>query len=671
MKNINYLTVLLSLFSCLVQAENETNDLAELDFDELMQIEITSVSKKSEKLSEAAAAVYVVTENEIRRSGATSIPEALRLVPGVDVAQIDPNKWAVSIRGFNGRLANKLLVLVDGRSVYTPTYSGVYWEYLDYLMADIDRIEVIRGPGATLWGMNAVNGVINIITKEAVDTQGGYLSLAAGNELRGMAEIRQGFEPSDNAQMRVYAKGRSLDESLDLSETDQDNGGDYLQTGMRLDVQHKDDQLLSFQGDLYRNDLRQQHTVPGFDPPYANNIANGDVEAKGGNLGLSWRQLQGLDSELNVKFNYDFYDHIDLKYNERRDTVNFELQHQLVPFKEHELVWGAGYRWSRSDATSSLLISIEDPVDHSDIWSAFIQDTIRFPEQKLSLTLGTKLERSSYSGTELQPNIRLSWVPDEQFTVWGAVSRAMRTPSRGESEFIVNIASAPSFALDPNNPLPTMMQVAGSEDFQSEQLDAYEFGIRWQPRAAFAVDLAAFYNDYSDVRSYEPGSASTEVINGETFLLLPMDIANNIQVYSQGLELLTTWQATSSSRYRLVYSMIDIHLQDNGSSADPTSTVASRTPEQQASLWGSFDLNRSLDLDLRLYYTGTRSWPDSTVNSYIDGDLRLAWHPLSSFELSLTGRNLLDSAKQETIADPWASPSMIERSVFVQGVLTW
>ncbi|WP_051303243.1 TonB-dependent receptor plug domain-containing protein [Psychromonas aquimarina] len=674
MRNINYLTALLSLFSCLVLADNETSDLADLDFDELMQIEITSVSKKSEKLSEAAAAVYVVTEHEIRRSGATSIPEALKLVPGVDVAQIDPNKWAVSIRGFNGRLANKLLVLVDGRSVYTPTYSGVYWEYLDYLMADIERIEVIRGPGATLWGMNAVNGVINIITKEAADTQGGRLSLAAGNELRGMAEIRQGFEPAENAQMRVYAKGRSLDESLDLSETDQDNGGDYLQTGMRLDIQHKEDQWLTFQGDLYRDDLRQQHTVPGFESPYTNRVVNGDIDALGGNLGISWGQLRGLDSELSVKFNYDFYDHQDLKYSERRDTVNFELQHQFVPFNDHELVWGAGYRWSRSDAASSSIISIADPVEHSDIWNAFIQDTIRFPEQKLSLTLGTKLERSSYSGTELQPNIRLSWVPDQQLTVWGAVSRAVRTPSRGESEFILNVGSAPPFTLDPSDPLPTMLQIVGNKGFQSEWLDAYELGIRWQPQPVVAVDLAAFYNNYSDLRSYNMGSASTQVIKGETFLVIPLELDNNIHGYSQGLELLTTWQAAPGSRFRLVYSIIDINLQDDAPSAsavNPISTVAGRTSEQLASLWGSFDLSSSLELDLRLYYAGERSWPDSTVSSYIDGDLRLAWRPLSSLELSVSGRNLLDSAKQEFIAEPWSVPSMIERSVFLQGVLTW
>ena len=217
MSNLNYLAGLFTLFPCLLLADSPSQDLAELGFDELMQMEVTSVSKKSEKLSEAAAAVYVVTEDEIRRSGATSIPEALRLVPGVDVAQIEPNKWAVSIRGFNGRFANKLLVLIDGRSVYTPTFSGVYWEYFDYLLADIERIEVIRGPGATLWGANAVNGIINIITREAGDSQGGLLSLAAGNELKGLVEARQGFEPSENSQARVYVKGRRLDESSDSS----------------------------------------------------------------------------------------------------------------------------------------------------------------------------------------------------------------------------------------------------------------------------------------------------------------------------------------------------------------------------------------------------------------------------------------------------------------------
>ena len=677
MRNINYLAWLLTLFSFVAVAESPSQDLAELGFDELMQIEITSVSKKSEKLSEAAAAVYVVTRNEIRRSGATSIPEALRLVPGVDVAQIDPNKWAVGIRGFNGRFANKLLVLIDGRSVYTPTYSGVYWEYLDYLLEDIERIEVIRGPGATLWGANAVNGIINIITREASDSQGGLLSVAAGNELKGLVEARQGFEPSENAQARVYVKGRRLDESQDQFGMDQDNGGDYLQTGLRLDIQHSENQWLTFQGDLYRDDLSQQHTIPNFEPPYESQVVNGDIEAKGGNLGVRWGLMTGLDSELNVKFSYDFYDHQELKYSERRDTLDFELQHQFAPFANHELVWGTGYRWSYNDMTSSPLISVTDPIERSDIWNLFLQDSIYFPEQNISLTLGVKLEGNSYTGTEVQPNLRASWVPSEKLTWWGAISRAMRTPSRVDTDTAINISIIPPFGLDPNNPLPTLLQVLGQQGFQSEQVDAYELGVRWMPLPQLAVDLATFYNNYTNLRSYNIGDAKMQDINGTMYLVLPLELANNIQGHSSGFELLTTWQASPSTRFRFAYSLLDIKLEDtkpNDFSANIISADVDRSPNHQVSLWGSFDLSAAVELDLRLYYVDQRSWftgETETIDSNINGDLRLAWRPMKSLELSFVGRNLLDSPNQEFITESWSSASFLERSFFLKGVLMW
>ncbi|MFT6984355.1 MAG: iron complex outermembrane receptor protein [Psychromonas sp.] len=676
MGKLIYLAGIFTLFPSLILADSPSQDLSELGFDELMQMEVTSVSKKSEKLSQAAAAVYVVTQDEIRRSGATSIPEALRLVPGVDVAEIDPNKWAVSIRGFNGRFANKLLVLIDGRSVYTPTHSGVYWEYLDYLLPDIERIEVIRGPGATLWGANAVNGIINIITREAADTQGGQLALAAGNELK-LVEGRQGFAPSENAQLRVYAKGRRLDESDDLFATGQDNGGDYLQTGLRLDLQPSEDQSLTFQGDLYRDSLQQQHKVPSFEAPYMDQVVNGDVEAKGGNLGIRWSQIRSLDSELSASFNYDFYDHQELKYSEHRDTLDFELQHQFAPFADHELVWGGGYRWSKNDFTSSSLVSVSEAVEYSGIWNLFIQDTLRFPEQNISLTLGTKFEGNSYTGTEVQPNLRMSWVPSEQVTWWGAVSRAMRTPSRVENEGVLNIYVVPPFAEDPNNPLPTMLQITGNEGFESEQLDAYELGVRWMPHPELALDIATFYNDYKNLRSYNLGNANMQFVNGDMFAVVPLNLDNNIQGHSSGLELLTTWQATPHSRLRLSYSLLDIQLEDtqpNMYSENLLSLMADRSSTHQASLWGSFNLSETVELDLRLYYTGQRSWSNAVpevIKNNIDGDLRLAWQPMPSLALSLVGRHLLNSDKQQFQTESWSSPSRIERSVFIKAILSW
>ncbi|WP_372880953.1 TonB-dependent receptor plug domain-containing protein [Psychromonas sp.] len=664
MKNFNYLAGLCIAVPLFSFADPTAQDFSEMGFDELMQIEVTSVSKKSEKLSEAAAAVYVVTEDEIRRSGATNIPEALRLVPGVDVAQIDPNKWAVSIRGFNGRFANKLLVLIDGRSVYTPTYSGVYWEYFDYLMDDIARIEVIRGPGATLWGTNAVNGIINIITREAGENPGGSLSLAAGNEYQG-ASLRQGGEISDNAQLRAYAKGRRLDESENLAGEDQDNGGDYLQTGFRLDAQPNEEQWLTLQGDLYRDDLSQQHTFPTFESPYNYQVVNGDIEAKGGNLNLRWGLLTGLDSELSARFSYDFYDHQEVKYGDNRDTFDLEVQHQFSPLTNHDLVLGAGYRLSQNEFTSSIYASVLDATSNSKIWNLFIQDTIHFRPQNIALTLGAKFEGNNYSGTEFQPNLRASWVPSERLTWWAALSRAKRSPSRADTEALVNANMDISV-------YPTLIQVQGGEGFQSEQLDAYELGVRWSPLPKLSVDLATFYNDYSDLRSYI--LEDLDYSNYPQYLLQPLELDNNIEGRSLGGELLITWQATPRTRYRFVYNYLDIQLEDSESlSEELISLDEDRSLKHQLSLWGSFDLSKSLELDLRLYYTDQRSWGNQSIDSSVNGDLRLGWQATDSLVLSLVGRNLLHSASQEFITESWSlsSSSAIERSVFLKGTLSW
>jgi len=664
MKKSNYFPGLCALVPLLTFANTATQDFSDLGFDELMQIEITSVSKKSEKLSEAAAAVYVVTANEIHRSGATSIPEALRLVPGIDVAQIDPNKWAVSIRGFNGRFANKLLVLIDGRSVYTPTYSGVYWEYLDYLMADIARIEVIRGPGATLWGTNAVNGIINIITREASDNPGGSFSLAAGNEYQG-ASVRQGGRVSENTQLRAYAKGRRVDESENLDGEDQDNGGDYLQTGLRLDIQPSEDQWLTLQGDLYRDDLKQQHNFPTFVSPYANEIINGDVEAKGGNIGVRWGMLTGLESELSARLSYDFYDHQEIKYGDNRDTFDLELQHQFSPIENHDLVWGGGYRLSKNDFTSSIYGGVEDPTNSSKIWNLFIQDTIHFPEQHIALTLGAKLEDNNYSGTEFQPNVRASWVPSEQLTWWAAVSRAKRSPSRADTE--ANISANMISGL--------LLEVQGNEEFQPEQLDAYELGVRWNPLPQLSFDLATFYNEYKDLRSYIMGiPVLPDFENGQFYAIQPLVLDNNIEGHSQGGELLVTWQATPNSRYRFVYNYLNIKLKDKKESLLSANIIGldqDRSLKHQLSLWGSFDLSETVELDLRLYYTDQRSWMSESIDATVNGDLRLGWQATDFLVLSLVGHNLLHSAEQEFLTESWSSPSAIERSIFLKATSNW
>jgi iron complex outermembrane receptor protein len=672
--------VVLGCFPFVVTADiNQTSpDLTDLSFDELMQVNITSVSKKSEKLSEASAAVYVVTRNEIRRSGATSIPEALRLVPGVDVAQIDPNKWAIGIRGFNGRFSNKLLVMIDGRSVYTPTFSGVYWENQDYPMNDIERIEVIRGPGATLWGANAVNGIINIITRDTNQTQSTVVSFASGNELKGLAELRYGAEISNEASYRIYAKARHVDNGLNTEREEQDNGGKYLQIGFRADWQRTDNQWFTFLGDTYKNETTQVHNIPQF--PYFDGvfgITEGDVKNNGTKLGFRWSQLTGLNSEFNVNVNYDYYDRQELKFSENRDTFDLDFQHKMVPFDNHELVWGGGYRISDNELTSGLLLSVDEPDEKTTIWNLFIQDEINFPSLDFSVTLGAKIEGNSYSGSETQPSLRGSWVPSEQFTWWWAASRAIRTPSRGETSSNINAGIYPGFALDPSNPLPIILEVQGQKSFGPEQVDAYESGLRWIPTNEWAFDLSLYYNNYTNLRSYNIGTPTVQVIDFQPYMILPLLLDNNIKGRAKGGELLITWQASHNAKFRLSYSLLDDNFKDtqhNPFSESLTTLVEDRTPRNQASLWGSFDLGPQIELDVRLFYVDKRpyEYPQlESVNSNFNADFRLAWYPNDTVELSLAGRNLLYSSRQEFVIETWPNPSQIERSLFAKVKLEW
>lgn len=666
------------------------SDFSEMSFDELMQVEVTSVSKKAEKLSKAAAAAYVVTSEEIRRSGATSIPEALRLVPGVDAAQVDPNKWAVGIRGFNGQFTNKLLVMIDGQSVYTPTFSGVFWENFDYSIADIERIEVIRGPGATLWGANAVNGVINIITREAYDENRAAVAFTAGNEIKHIANISGDYVFSDAVKARAYAKSKQLDGGISASGPmleagrKQHNDAEYKQLGGRIDWQISSEQWLTVQADLYRNDINQEHTFPLFESPFMNSLVEDTLEGEGAKIQARWHKITGLDSELQLQFSYDYYDRVDGKLTEHRDTANIEFQHQFAPRVDHEVVWGGGVRWSETEILPSLIIlqSVRDDVYS---WNLFAQDTVTFPEQHLSLTAGVKIDGFENGDSEVQPNVRASWQPNTATTLWGAISRAKRTPSFAETQVELILETSPPVGLAP---LPTRIQVNGQSEFGAEQVDAYELGWRWQAAPNLAFDVAAFYNEYSDLRNYlptyfDPSAPPIDVIGMQPFIAIDLESENSIEGHSQGVEVLARWQASESAQYRFVYSYIDTELEDKLLGRDSLvgasqiSADEDRSPNHLASIWGAFDLADNVELDVRLFYSGERSWVRTPVlqefhiDSQVNADVRLSWRASEHLELSLVGRNLLKDEHQEFISESWPVPTQIERSAFLKAVYAW
>ncbi len=506
--------VLIMLFEwpyALAQAVSES-DLTELSIEDLMEQKVTSVSRTEQAFSDAAAATFVITQDDLRRSGVTSIAEALRMVPGVNVARIDSNKWAISARGFNGRFANKLLVLIDGRSVYTPSFSGVYWETQDLILEDIERIEVIRGPGASVWGANAVNGVINIITKHAADTTGGLLSLTTGDEEKVIAGGRYGTALGEQGYLRAYAKHFERDGLVDESGRDAGDDWDMTRGGFRADWAPSASDTVMAQGDVYDSNNEQNFVVPSLSSPTGGQRVLDDGDAGGGSLLARWEHLQSLASRLSVQFYYERFRRDDTFQNERRDTFDFDFQHELALTKTQELVWGLGYRLSNDRITDAELVSVSPEERDLHLASGFFQHRINLFDDLVDLSFGTKVEYHTLGGWQYQPNVRAIWKPHRNQRLWASFSRATRTPSRGEVDANVRFIGVPA--------LRSIVVLEGNSELEPEKVLSYELGYRTWPRDNFYVDIAGFYNDYDDLRlpvfkNIRPGTIALELINGE------------------------------------------------------------------------------------------------------------------------------------------------------------
>jgi len=525
-------------------AEHQDN-VIDLSMEDLLNIEITSVSKKAQLLSEAPAAIFVITSDDLRRSGATSIPDALRMVPGINVARIDSNKWAITSRGFNGRFANKLLVLIDGRTVYSPSFSGVYWEVQDTMLEDVERIEVIRGPGATLWGANAVNGVINIITKHTADTQGGILALGAGNKEQAFGGARYGMTLGENTYGRIYVKGFKRDEFVHTDGGDAGDDWDMLRSGFRVDSLLSGRNALTLQGDLYKGNINQTLELATLIAPFSQTVKDkGDVE--GWNLAGHWQHTLSPTSEFTLNFYYDRSERCEAFEEEIRDTWDIDFQHRFAAGERHDIIWGLGYRYSADDFDNMYNIIIDPDSRHDDLFSAFVQDEIMLLENRLWLTLGSKFEHNDYSGYEIQPNARLFWAPHPKHKLWATVSRAVRTPSRVEHDMTVTAAVLPPF---PPVPFPIALTVKGDSDYDPEELMAYELGYRILPSKSLSIDLTLFYNDYDKLRSTE---LAQPVFNG-VYIEQPLFFDNKLKGETYGAELATAWQAAAWCRWDLAY----------------------------------------------------------------------------------------------------------------------
>jgi iron complex outermembrane recepter protein len=595
-------------------------DLSRLSLEELSDIDVTSVSKRSEPLAGAAAAVYVITREEIRRSGATSLPEALRLAPNLQVARVDSSQYAISARGFNSTTANKLLVMIDGRTVYTPLYSGVFWDVQDVMLEDIERIEVISGPGGTLWGSNAVNGVINVITRSAKDTQGSLVSLGAGNEERAAA-ARHGGKLGEDGSYRIYAKAFSRDDTQLVNGTSAQDSWNKRQAGFRFDRGRSGD-ALTVQGDAYDGSIEQPH--------------NSDNTISGGDLLGRWNRQLG-EGSLQVQA---YFDHTRRVYpgtfRETLNTSDLEAQHDFRWGADHEIVWGGGYRSSRDDVQNTPLLAFLPAQKTLSLANVFAQDTIALSE-RLHLTLGGKLERNNYTGLEVQPNARLALNLPSQGLLWSAVSRAVRTPSRIDRDFFFP-GSAP-------------FVIAGGPDFVSEKLVAYEAGYRLQASPVVSFSISTFYNVYDDLRTIEP-------TGGRAFVL-----ANKMEGETYGVEAWGGYKLNEQWRVTLGYSALRKMLRLKPGSGDTTSLAAAGTdPSYQFFARSAVNLPHNVDFDLVL--RAINGLPSQGVPQYTAFDAQVGWLVSRGVEVSLTGNNLFDSRHREF--GTTATGSEIERSAFVK-----
>lgn len=631
---------------------------------------VTSPSKKQETVLDAAASIFVITEDDIRRSGVTSIPEALRLSPGVEVARQDAHTWAISSRGFNDEFANQLLVLIDGRSVYTPLFAGVYWDVQDLMLEDIDRIEVIRGPGATLWGANAVNGVINITTKSAKETQGWLITGGGGTEEYGGA-VRYGAKLHENGYLRVYAKWFDRDESKLPNGQDANDAWSITRGGFRYDWIPTEQNTVTLQGDLYYGSLDQSVTQAMLPPTYSMQN-NEDVDVKGANVLGKWVHTFSPDSELALKVYYDHTWRDRVVFAETRNTFDADLQHRIKLGNRNDIVWGLGYNLSADELDNTFMVSFSPSDRTTQLASGFVQDEITVIEDKLRLTLGTKVEHNDYTGWEVQPSARVSFTITTNQTAWFSASRAISSPSRAEHNIRINRQVIPA-AFSPTG-ADTVISLNGSDSMHSKQLIGFELGYRVQAfEERITTDIATFYNIYDKQRSIEgPGAPDFATYPG--VVTLPFTIGNGIDGETYGFEIANTFRATDWWRIRANYSFLKINLHLEPGSTDPLNLEGAEhdSPVHQVGVRSLMDLHTLLDIKKHaLELDGGFRYVDSLSNrgvpSYIVGDVRLGWRsPDQRWEISVTGQNLFDTHQEFAPSYIPTQVTEVETSVFAK-----
>jgi len=635
--------------------------LKQLSLAQLGDVEVTTASKEPEEVWKTPAAVYVLTSEDIRRSGATSIPEVLRLVPGVQVSRIDNDHWAVGIRGFADQFSKSMLVLVDGRSLYTPLFAGVYWALQDgILLEDVERIEVIRGPGGTIWGANAVTGVINIITKRTKDTHGALASVGGGNIDQGLSGFRYGAGNGGNFDYRVYGKGFSRGAGFHSD----DQGFDTWrmgQMGFRTDWDVRHNDHLTIQGDMYKGGVGEAVGYGSFTPP-EQIVSYQAVAVSGGNLMAKWRHDLRKGSDIQVQAYYDRTYAIAPHYQETRNTFDLDFIHHLTLGEHHRFIWGLGARLSPSEFVQK--VPTLDLIPHdiaNNVYSGFVQDEIAIVPNKFSLTIGSKLEHNNYTGFEIQPSIRGLWAITPRQTFWAAVTRAVRTPSRVEEDFHL-------IAFGIASPL-IYLAVDGNQHLSSERLIGYEAGYRTLVTPKFYVDIAVFHNDYDDLISFGAPSVTLDPTPTPLHLTIRYPWANGVRGSTDGFEIAPDWKPARWWQTKATYSYLNLNLESKPGAVDGghyVTNVEGSSPHNQVTLQSRFNLPKGFEFDQTYRYVS--ALPAQLVDSYSTADVHLAWRATRQVEFSVVGENLFQPRHPEFGGDLGLLVG-IKRSVYAQ--ITW
>ncbi|MCU1235544.1 MAG: hypothetical protein JWP63_3511 [Candidatus Solibacter sp.] len=636
-------------------------DLRQLDVEDLMNLKVTSVSKSEQSLSRTAAAIWVINQEDIRRSGATNVPDLLRMAPGVDVEQINANEWAISVRGFNLRYSNKVLVLIDGRTVYTPSFSGVFWEQIDMPLGDIDRIEVIRGPGASVWGANAVNGVISIFTKSAKETKGGQVTAGGGSQVYGFGQMRYGGAIGKNAAYRVWGKAvKTGDSGMPDGSAANDHWG-RGHGGFRADWDATPRDAFSVQGELFGNETSQTRREDFIPTPFQRTFHE-EQDAAGGNLVARWDHTLAGGSEASLQAYYDRYRRTDIGVPETLRTLDVDFQHHFTAGDRQDIVWGLGYRNSRSGVSPGYAVSFRPPFESASLFSGFLQDQIRVTDS-FWLTLGFKLEHNRYTGLQAEPSIRMAWNrPGSRHAIWAAASKANRQPSRADTSIESTLQTLP---LGPD--LVQVVRMYGNPNILDEELRDYELGYRSDLTRSLSADVVTFLSFYRHLETIEQ-QAITIVPGSPTRIEVPLVYANKARAVTYGGEISLNWRPFSRLRIRPGYSYLHATLRRDADSRGLTEDVLSTGfPQNIFELRSSLNLPGRTEFDQALYYTARL--PGGSIPGHARLDLRLGRRLGESTEVSIVGQNLLRNRTTEYGDSFNIIGAQVLRSIF--GQVTW